>query len=147
MEYTRLFADRGEYEKVARWYAERDALLESPLLRRQVEVLYRSFASRQGDEGILERIQELEARANAVYGNHRGVVGGREAGENEIREILRSSEDEALRREAWEASKSVGREVEETVRELARLRNRLACEAVYPDHYRRSLELQEMDGV
>ncbi len=69
-----------------------------------------------------------------------------EVGENEIREILRSSDDEALRREAWEASKTVGLEVEETVRELARLRNRLAREAGYPDHYHRSLDLQEIDA-
>src|SRR5215211_515919 len=143
MEYNRLFEDG--YEKVRGWYEGRDAL-ESDLLRRQVEVLYRTFAGRQGDEGVLERIEELEARANAVYGNHRGLVGGKEVGENEIREILRNSGDEALRREAWEASKTVGREVEETVRELARLRNRLAREAGYPDHYHRSLDLQEIDS-
>jgi peptidyl-dipeptidase A len=145
VEYNRLFADRDEFEKVARWYEERDAL-ESPLLRRQVEVLYLTFAGRQGDEGILERVEELEAEANAVYGNHRGVVRGEEVGENEIREILRSSDDEALRREAWEASKTVGREVEETVRELARLRNRLAREAGYPNHFYRSLDLQEIEA-
>ena len=145
MRYNRLFGDKAEYEKVEGFYEGRDAL-ESDLLRRQVEVLYRTFAGRQGDEGVLERIEELEARANAVYGNHRGLVGGKEVGENEIREILRNSGDEALRREAWEASKTVGREVEETVRELARLRNRLAREAGYPDHYHRSLDLQEIDA-
>jgi peptidyl-dipeptidase A len=144
MEYNRLFADRNEYEKVKGWYEQRNAL-EDGLLRRQVEVLYRTFAGHQGDEGILERIEELEARANAVYGNHRGLVGGEEAGENKIREILRSSEDGVLRREAWEASKAVGREVEEIVRELARLRNQLAREAGYLDHYHRSLDLQEID--
>jgi peptidyl-dipeptidase A len=145
MEYNRLFADEDEYEKVKGFYVERDAL-EDTLLRRQVEVLYLTFAGRQGDEVVLERIEELEARANAVYGNHRGQVSGKEVGENEIREILRSSEDETLRREAWEAAKTVGREVEETVRELARLRNRLAREAGYPDHYHRSLDLQEIDS-
>ena len=49
MEYNRLFADRDEFEEVERWYEERDAL-ENPLLRRQVEVLYLTFAGRQGDE-------------------------------------------------------------------------------------------------
>ncbi|MGH3144549.1 MAG: M2 family metallopeptidase, partial [Rubrobacter sp.] len=39
----------------------------------------------------------------------------------------------------------MGRQVEETVRELARLRNRLAREAGYQDHYHRSLDLQEID--
>jgi peptidyl-dipeptidase A len=114
-EYNRLFADEEEYQKIRGYYEEREAL-ESRLLRRQVEVVYRIFASRQGDEETLDRIEELEARANAIYGNHRGVVGGEETGENEIREILRFAADEARRREAWEASKTVGGEVEGTVR-------------------------------
>jgi len=141
-EYNRLFADRDEYEKIRGWYEERDSL-DDPLLRRQIEVIYRMFSGRQGDGEILDRIEELEARANTIFGNHRGVVGGRKVGENEIREILRFSDD-ALRREAWEASKTLGREVEGVVRELARLRNRLAREAGYPDHYHRSLDLQEI---
>ena len=144
-EYNALFADADEYRKIRGWYENRDAI-EGGLLRRQVEVVYRIFASRQGDRETLDRIEELEAEASAIYGNHRGVVGGEEIGENEIREILRFSDDEAQRREAWEASKTVGREVEDTVRELARLRNRLAREAGYPDHYHRSLDLQEIDA-
>jgi peptidyl-dipeptidase A len=145
MEYNNLFADRDEYQEIRGYYQERNSL-ESSLLRRQVEVLYRTFAARQGDRETLDRIEELEAKASAVYGNHRGVVGGQEVGENEIREILRFSDDEARRREAWEASKTVGPEVEGTVRELARLRNRLAREAGYPDHFHRSLDLQEIDA-
>ena len=114
-EYNRLFADEGEQETVAGWYRERRSL-DDELLRRQVEVLYRTYAARRGDAETLDRIEELEAEANAVYGNHRGVVGGRPVGENEVRDILRTSRDEGLRREAWEASKTVGREVEGTVR-------------------------------
>jgi peptidyl-dipeptidase A len=144
-EYNKLFADADEYAKIRGWYEER-AALEDGVLRRQVEVVYRIFAGRQGDRETLDRIEELEAEANAIYGNHRGVVGDREVGENEIREILRFSDDEAQRREAWEASKTVGRAVEGTVRELARLRNRLAREAGYPDHFHRSVDLQEIDA-
>ena len=145
-EYNRLFADREEYEAVKGWYEGRGSL-EGSLLRRQVEVLYRLFAGRQGDEATLTRIEELEAEANAVFGNHRGTVGGEETGENGIRTILRASDDGALRREAWEAQKSVGREVEGTVRELARLRNRLARDVGYENHRARSLHLQEIDAA
>ena len=143
-EYNRLFADEGEQETVEGWFQQR-ASMDDDLLRRQVEVLYRTYAARRGDAGVLDRIEELEAEANAIYGKHRGVVGGRTVGENEVRDILRTSRVESVRREAWEASKTVGREVEDTVRELARLRNRLAREAGYRDHYHRSLDLQEMD--
>ena len=146
MEYNRLFADGDEYERVKGWYEKRH-VLESSLLRRQVEILYETFAGRQGDEETLRRIEELEAEANAVYSNHRGVVGGKEVGENEVREVLRDSDDSSLRRDAWEASKSVGRKVEGIVRELARLRNRLARQMGYEDHYARSLDLQEIDAA
>ncbi len=145
MEYNRLFADRDEYELVKGWYEERESL-ESSVLRRQVEVLYKTFAGRQGDEETLRRIEELEAEASAIYGNHRGVVREREMSENELRGILRNSDDSALRREAWETSKSVGRKVEGIVRELARLRNRLALQMGFENHYVRSLDLQEIDA-
>ncbi len=144
-EYNRLFADRDEFEMVKGWYEGREAL-ESSLLRRQVELLYLAFAGRRGDEETLTRIEELEAEANAIFGNHRGTVGGEAVGENEIKDILRSSEDEALRREAWEAQKSVGREAAGVVRELARLRNRLAREEGFANHHARSLYLQEIDA-
>ena len=114
--YSDLFSDLDEYQELLDLFEDLDSV-ESPLLRRQVEVLYRMFEERPGDREILGRIEELEAEANAIYGNHRSVVGGKKLVENEVKELLRSSEDEELRREAWEASKSVGGEVEGTVRE------------------------------
>ena len=143
--YSGLFSDPDEYGRLRGLYGDLKSV-ESPLLRRRIEVLYRMFEERQGDVETLGRIEELEAEANAVYGNHRSVVGGEKLVENEVRELLRTSEDEGLRREAWEASKSVGRVVEGTVRELALLRNRLAREQGYEDYYARSLELQEIQA-
>jgi len=146
MAYNRLFADKDEYELVKSFYKGRHGF-ESSLLKRQVEILYKTFASRQGDENTLQRIEELEAEANAIYGNHRGIVRGQEKSENGLREILRFSDDSALRHETWEASKSVGREVEGIVRELALLRNKLARAEGYENHYARSLDLQEIDAA
>jgi peptidyl-dipeptidase A len=143
MAYNNLFADAVEYERVKGWYEGREAFGGSAL-GRQVGILFRTFAGRQGDEETLRRIEELEAEANAIYGNHRGTVRGEPKSENELREVLRLSDDESLRREAWEASKSVGVEVEETVRELARLRNKLARDGGYDNHYLFSLALQEI---
>src|SRR3712207_8986088 len=67
MEYNRLFADKGEYELVKSWYEGRRSL-DSAILRRQIEILYKTFAGRQGDEETLRRIEELEAEANAKIG-------------------------------------------------------------------------------
>ena len=65
MKYNRLFAARDEYAKVRGYYEERESL-ENGLLRRQVEIVYRIFASRHGDRETLDLIEELEARAKTI---------------------------------------------------------------------------------
>jgi peptidyl-dipeptidase A len=74
-EYNGLFSDQNEYLTLRSWY-ENLEVLESPLLQRQVGVLYRTFSERQSDEEIMGRIEELEAEANAVYGNSPRLLAG-----------------------------------------------------------------------
>lgn len=141
--YNEAFSNGEDFATLSGWYEERRG--QKDALTRQVEVLYKTFAGSQGDRETLEKIQTSEAKASSVYSNHRAEVNGRKAGSNEVREILRTSTDESERRAAWESSKTVGRAVSETVRELARLRNRIAGDQGYRDHYHRSLDLQEID--
>ena len=75
----------------------------------------------------------------------RGSVRGRALGDNEIAKILKQSDDVALREEAWRASKEVGAAVAADVRELARLRNRVAQALGVPDHYTIELARQDID--
>ena len=70
---------------------------------------------------------------------------GRRVDDNEIRQILRDSDDVAERRAAWEASKTVGAAVAEDVRELARLRNAAAHSLGYRDWFALSVATSEMD--
>ena len=70
---------------------------------------------------------------------------GVEVDDNEIKRILRQSDDPAERREAWEASKTVGAEVADDVRELARLRNEAARALGYRDWFALSLSTDELD--
>ena len=67
------------------------------------------------------------------------LVGGVEVGDTEIKRILRQSDDPAERREAWEASKTVGAEVADDVRALARLRNEAARSLGHRDWFALSL--------
>ena len=78
------------------------------------------------------------------FSRHRGVVAGKQVDDNEIKQILRDSEDPDERREAWEASKTVGDEVAEDVRELARMRNEAARSLGYRDWFALSLTTDEM---
>jgi len=115
------------------------------LTRRELDVLYHGLVPYQVPKGIRHRIVELEASVDSRFSQHRAVVGGRRMDDNEIRRLLRDSDDVAERREAWEGSKTVGAEVAEDVRELARLRNAAARALGYRDWFALALATMEMD--
>jgi peptidyl-dipeptidase A len=112
---------------------------------RSLELLRSMMLPQQIPAPLRERIVELEASVETRFSRHRGVIEGTEVDDNEIKSILRESDDSDERREAWEASKTVGREVADDVRELARLRNEAARTLGYRDWFALSLATDEMD--
>ena len=84
-------------------------------------------------------------RSGREFSRHRGVVRGEEVDDIAIKRILRESDDVDERREAWEASKTVGAAVADDVRELARLRNESARSLGYRDWFALSIAVSELD--
>ena len=113
--------------------------------RRRLDLLRDAFLPKQVSADLRSRIIELEAAVDARFSLHRGEIDGRSVDENEIRHILRDSDDLEERRAAWEASKTVGAAVADDVRELARLRNASAHALGYRDWFALSLATAEMD--
>ncbi len=130
---------------------ERFALIEAARseatgsTRRRLDLLRAAFLANQVPADLRTRIIELEAAVEMVFSTHRGVVADHRVNNNEILGILRDSDDGAERREAWEASKTVGAVVADDVRALARLRNTAARAVGYRDWFALSLALSEMD--
>jgi peptidyl-dipeptidase A len=116
-----------------------------PLGRRRLDLLHDLMLPRQVHATIRERIVELQASVEVRFSRHRGVVGGEEVNDIEIKRILRESDDPEELREAWEASKTVGAAVADDVRELARLRNEAARTLGHRDWFALSIETSEMD--
>ncbi|HSI98133.1 MAG TPA: M2 family metallopeptidase, partial [Gaiellaceae bacterium] len=116
-----------------------------PLARRRLDVLHDATLPHQIPQSLRERMVELEASVEVRFSAHRAVVRGEEVNDNEITRILRTSDDPGERREAWEASKTVGAAVADDVRELARLRNEAARSLGRRDWFALSLETDEMD--
>jgi peptidyl-dipeptidase A len=112
---------------------------------RQLELLRNLMLRHQVPDGLRLRIVELESSVDLRFSRHRGVVRGEEVDDTEIKRILRQSDDETQRREAWEASKTVGAEVAEDVRQLARLRNEAARALGHRDWFALSLATDELD--
>ena len=112
---------------------------------RSLELLYAQMLPHQIPGELRARLVELEADVESRFSRHRAALGDREVDENEIRRILRESDDPDERREAWEASKTVGAEVADDVRELARLRNEAARSLGYRDWFALALATDELD--
>jgi peptidyl-dipeptidase A len=118
--------------------------LHEPILRRQLDILRLSLTGNRMDDATREELVQISSSVESDFATHRPQVDGKHLNDNELIEILRSSDDEWLRRSAWEASKEIGALVAPRVRELARLRNVVAIDLGYSDYYTMALDLQEL---
>lgn len=123
--------------------------VKEPLLVRQLDALYNSYLYNQANiEKLREKIR-LETEVEQKYSNFRALVSGKTVTDNEIEEILKTSTNNTLLREAWLAHKNIGPLVSEDVKKLARLRNEIARELGFNNYHEMSLKLddQEPDDV
>jgi peptidyl-dipeptidase A len=117
----------------------------NPLVNRRLRVLHDLMLPHQVPDSLRARIVELEAAVEVRFSRHRGVIRGEEVNDNDIKRVLRESDDSDERREAWEAAKTVGAAVADDVRELARLRNEAARSLGHRDWFALSLATDELD--
>lgn len=115
-----------------------------PIIARQLRMIHLSSAKAQQDEATIERLTELEARVRKAYYTFRAEVDGERLNDNQLDEILRKSRDSHAVHAAWEASKLIGEQVSEDVRELAKVRNQAARSQGFRDHFEKSLTLDEI---
>ncbi len=137
-----VLSDADAFVAVKSALADRPA---DPLVRRQLELLHDAFVPHQVPADLRRQLVELETAVDSTFNSFRGEIDGRALADNEIAEILRGSDDTTERQAAWEASKQIGAEVAERVRELARLRNTAARGLGYRDHFALALATGELD--
>ena len=136
----------SDYYADAGIFAELRALtdVEDEELRREVETLTLAFAAEQTPVELRTELVRLNAECDSVYASFRGEAGGRRWSDNDIEQVLSSSDDSDERRAAWEASKQVGAEVEGRVKRLVEVRNEASRRLGYPHYYAMSLALGEL---
>ncbi len=139
----KLYADPKVFAQLKRLRAA--AKGADPLLARQAELLEDAFTGNQIEPDLLARMVTLTTQVEKTFSQHRATLDGQPAGDNQLKEILRTSTDPQRRRAAWEAYKAKGGAVADTVLELVRLRNQAARSLGFADYYAMSLKLQEQD--
>ncbi len=113
---------------------------------RQAILLRNEFAANRADPALLNQISDLEAQVQQTFANFRATIDGTTLLDNDLKEILQGSSDVGLRESAWRASKQIGIQVSDIVRQLARLRNQIAQQAGFANYYVMRLELDELSA-
>jgi len=132
--------DFGVLKEIKASGAVRDALLV-----RQLNSLYNSYLYNQADLDKLKEKIRLETEVEQKYSNFRAIVQRNSITDNEVEEILKTSTDNALLREAWLAHKKIGPLVSDDVKALARLRNEIAHELGFRNYHEMSLKLSDQE--
>jgi peptidyl-dipeptidase A len=138
-----LFHDSKAFEQLILW--DQDPAMDDPVLKRQLNVLIRAFKPHLIEKTLLEQIAYAEADISLIYSNFRPEVNGKSLSENNIREILKNENDIQVRKETWDASKQIGKELAPSILKLVRLRNEAARSLGYDNYFAMQLELQEVD--
>ncbi len=112
---------------------------------RQVEDLYNKMVRNQLDERIRNETIELQKEISHIFNTFRAVFEGKEVSNNELLEILRTSRHEKQRKQAWLASKQVGKQIEKQLIDLVHKRNDDARALGFKNYFQMSLETQELD--
>lgn len=123
----------------------RDGGVGDPLLERQLVLLLNNFRANQIAPAVIERMVALEKALEGRFNNFRAELRGSKVTDNQLRELLRRSDDVEQRRDAWEATKQIGREVVTDLLELVGLRNDAARGLGFENYYSMMLELDELD--
>lgn len=138
----KLYADATIFEKVV---AFRDQQIDDPLLRRQIELLYNEMAMSQMKPEEIEEIVRLETEIEGIFTRFRAEYDGKKVSENEIKKLMQTETNARKRKAIWRASKQIGEQVAEKIRQLARLRNQVAQRQGFRDYYEMGLTLSEID--
>jgi peptidyl-dipeptidase A len=141
---NRLNEALADTERFARLKRIQAGKIDDKVLARTIDVLYLQYLEKQVDPALLKR---MTAKANTIekaFNVFRAKVGDKSYTDGEVRQILQKSKDSAERRGVWEASKRVGADVENDLRDLVRLRNEAATKLGFADFHAMQLHLSEL---
>ncbi|MCH9634497.1 MAG: hypothetical protein S4CHLAM7_12490 [Chlamydiae bacterium] len=142
-ELNLLFTDKENYQKLVSW--KKEGSITSPDLLRILKLLIKKYEENQVPKELLEQISQKEAKLSHTYVQFRAYFEEKETGENQLLNILKTELNVERRKEAWKASKEIGKTLAPQILEIVKLRNQKAHRLGYSDFYQMQLEHQEID--
>lgn len=137
-----LHGDPATAEAIGQWARKPTG---EPSLDRCITLLWIEFREAQVHPDLRHEIVRLGLEVEELSTTHRPLLSGRPTTSNELDRVLLHATDEGTRREAWEATRAVGRLLRDRILRLVRLRNEQARVLGARDFFALSLQGQEMD--
>lgn len=127
--------------------------IRDPLLKRQVELLHRTFLKGNMSPQIQEALITKGTAVEDLYNGFRVTVGGEKLSDQKLKGLFKESNDSETVKTYWTAKHAVGNyrgetggaSVAERIIELANLRNQMAKENGYSDYYNMSLAHEDIE--
>ena len=143
LKVDKIFADKEKFALLKK--IKESNTVEDSVLKRQLDLIYNSFAGNQFNEELLEKTVKLANKVEKDFSTFRAKAEGEELTDNQIDEILQTETDNAKLKSVWEASKQIGDVVAPDVIKLVKMRNEAAREIGYNNYHEMSLLLSEQD--
>jgi oligoendopeptidase F len=138
----RIYLSEKERFEIVKNAKDRNDLTE--VEKRELKLLYDNMLPNQLPKERIEETVKKEVEMESIFANFRAKIDGKEVSNNEIDEILKSSDDTELRKKAWIAGKEIGKEIAPRLIELVKIRNENAKVLGFSNYYDMMMELQEL---
>ena len=140
---SQIFANKNDFGKIKK--IKESGQIKDALLVRQMNIIYNAFLGEQIDTNKTRAMIDKQSQISQTFNKFRPVVGTDTLTDNQIEATLRTSTDNKLLEESWNASKKSGAAVAEQVIELVKMRNEAAKELGFKNYHEMSLSLSEQD--
>jgi peptidyl-dipeptidase A len=138
-----IYSNKNDYEFIKK--IKESGEIKDPIQQRELIILYNSYLSNQMDSVLMKEIVNLNSNIIKKFNTYRAVIDGKEVTDNQILEVLKNEKSEGKRKAAWEASKQVGKVIEQNLLKLVKLRNQVAVKLGFKNFYEMSMFISEQD--
>ncbi len=143
MKINRIYSNKDDYKFLKKF--RKTDISADRLLKRQYELIYNGYIANQFDEELHKKIIKLSNKVEELFSTFRAESNGRKYTDNEIDEILASSDNSNELEEVWKASKQIGQLTAKDVILLVKLRNKAARKLGFKNFHLMSLTLDEQN--
>lgn len=143
LELNTVYTNKEDFEFLKK--VKESGEITDELLKRELDLIYNSYLSKQIDVKTLEETINLETKIQKDFSTFRADVDGKELTNNDIEEILSKSTDNNELKATWLACKKIGPVVVDDIKKVVALRNQSAKSLGFKNFHEMKLKLNDQD--